>query len=320
MKNFNDSFGSKWAVIVSLFLLFSSYSSLAQLTVNLTAANDDINQCGSVTLTAIVSGGSGSYDYGWSATPTTDAELTNSPTLVASPTALTTFRVFVSDRNTGGLATTTISVVPDLVGNFDVFIPNVFTPNGDGVNDIWEVRDADRAFGPLNAFRYELTIVNRSGTTVFSRSQTITTGTTGLRGGDITWNGRRNGNLLPDGVYFYSLRLINCNRNTNFQGNVSILGGSSLTSEEIVSIYPNPSKDYLEISIMESNDSENFSSQDGFSPYEILIHDKSGNVIHSETIQTQKYRMDVSKLSSDTYYIRGVYNGERFQKRLIIED
>jgi gliding motility-associated-like protein len=292
-----------------------------QLSTNLIASNANLNQCGPITLTVIVSGGSGNYTYGWSATPSSGAIIEDVPSITVTPNTVTTFRCIVFDLNTGQASLSQTSVVPDLTGNFDVFIPNVFTPNGDGINDIWEIRDADVGFGPLNAYRYELTIVDRNGITVFSESQTITSGATGLQGGDITWDGIRNGSLLPNGVYYYSLRLINCNRNTNFQGNVTILGGSSLiASDEIVSIYPNPSNEFIKISINNKDDVESSVVKADVSPYEVIIHDKFGNSILSETIRNQNERIDISRLASDIYYLTGEYKGQYFQKRLVIED
>jgi gliding motility-associated-like protein len=67
-------------------------------------------------------------------------------------------------------------------------LPNVFTPDGNGLNDLFQ------PFPYRYVDRVEITIVNRWGQQVFSTTNP-----------DINWNGKVNntGALLPDGVYFY---------------------------------------------------------------------------------------------------------------------
>lgn len=72
-----------------------------------------------------------------------------------------------------------------------LFIPNVFSPNGNAVNDEFEII----AIGYTN---YELTIFDRWGIEVFhSNSSTL------------HWNGRMNntGKECTDGTYYYILRV-----------------------------------------------------------------------------------------------------------------
>ena len=70
-------------------------------------------------------------------------------------------------------------------------IPNVFTPNGDGINDTWSLEDT---------FLYEdseVRIYGRFGRLLF---QSI--------GYHDKWDGtNKKGNNLPDGVYFYSIEI-----------------------------------------------------------------------------------------------------------------
>ena len=72
-------------------------------------------------------------------------------------------------------------------------LPNAFTPNGDGQNDV---------FRPFLPYRYinrvEFVVVNRWGQTVFQTQDPM-----------INWDGRegRQGELLPDGVYFYTCKV-----------------------------------------------------------------------------------------------------------------
>ena len=88
----------------------------------------------------------------------------------------------------------------------DVFIPNAFTPNGDGNNDVWRVR---------SNFIDELSLVvyDRWGEEIF----TTTDPTQG-------WDGTFEGDLMSPDVYGYTMT-VRCINNETFskQGNVSLL-------------------------------------------------------------------------------------------------
>ena len=76
-----------------------------------------------------------------------------------------------------------------------IFIPNVFTPNGDDINDdfkIWMQKEV-----PVDNF--ELNLYNRWGMRVFTSKET-----TGK------WGGRHNGQEVLSGVYFCTLKYTNC--------------------------------------------------------------------------------------------------------------
>ncbi|GAB3918260.1 gliding motility-associated C-terminal domain-containing protein [Larkinella terrae] len=101
-------------------------------------------------------------------------------------------------------------------------MPNVFTPNGDGKNDIFE---------PMSCPRFvesaEITIVNRWGQQVYQSS-----------GVDValTWDGKNNrGQELPGGLYYYQIRVkfkrLNCNAPAEiYKGWVEILQESGGTN------------------------------------------------------------------------------------------
>ncbi len=77
----------------------------------------------------------------------------------------------------------------DAGDNCDVapFIPEAFTPNGDGENDFFVIPDAP--FFPGNT----LSVYNRWGGEVFT-----------MKSYDNSWDGTNDGTPLPDGTYFYS--------------------------------------------------------------------------------------------------------------------
>ncbi len=69
----------------------------------------------------------------------------------------------------------------------ELFIPNAFTPNGDGLNDEFII------VSPCEELEFELLIFNRWGTLVYDQSS-----------GTPSWDGYYNGELTP-GVYVYKL-------------------------------------------------------------------------------------------------------------------
>jgi gliding motility-associated-like protein len=84
-----------------------------------------------------------------------------------------------------------------------VVIPNTFTPNGDGINDTWDIT-------ALITYPESLTqIFNRNGSLVY-QSQGYTT----------AWDGRYNGKPLPEGVYYYKIDLKN---GTIFSGPITVI-------------------------------------------------------------------------------------------------
>lgn len=78
-----------------------------------------------------------------------------------------------------------------------VFPINILTPNGDGVNDVWVVKDIEKF--PDN----EVTVFDRSGRTVFQ-----------TKNYQNDWAGYLSGRLLAEGTYYYVIKL---KRNAKFE-------------------------------------------------------------------------------------------------------
>lgn len=102
---------------------------------------------------------------------------------LASPASTTTYRLTVADR--AGCELTgevTVRVLEPLA------IPNSFTPNGDGINDLWEIEG-------LNLFPNAVVqVFNRWGASVFSSY-----------GYASPWDGQFRGTPLPSATYYYMI-------------------------------------------------------------------------------------------------------------------
>ena len=89
----------------------------------------------------------------------------------------------------------------------DFFIPNTFTPNGDGNNDIFLPVGIEGQLG-----QYTLTVIDRWGSMVFQSTEQS-------QGWDGTWY-RTTNKIAQDGVYIYMIRFI------TEEGNEKIVKGS----------------------------------------------------------------------------------------------
>jgi gliding motility-associated-like protein len=77
--------------------------------------------------------------------------------------------------------------------DIDIYIPNCFTPDYDGINDVWEIQG--RGFQGLG---FELLIFNRWGDVIFESIDPFQAWTGDVNGGEI---------FAPDGLYFYRLKI-----------------------------------------------------------------------------------------------------------------
>jgi gliding motility-associated-like protein len=138
--------------------------------------------------------------YSW--TPTVGLDNPNSSTPIATPDETTTYTVEIRDRNDCSVTReVTITVIED----FNILIPNLFSPNGDGINDVW------RIFNVETYPKTSVIIFNRWGNKVWESDSY-----------DNSWDGSSDkGNALPDGTYFYIIRVGGSDR--EFKGDVNIL-------------------------------------------------------------------------------------------------
>jgi gliding motility-associated-like protein len=83
-------------------------------------------------------------------------------------------------------------------------IPNVFTPNGDGINDVWNIK-AIEAFPQCTVSVFE-----RNGSLVFQS-----------KGYGQPWDGTYRGSPMPPGTYYYVITPANGMR--PFSGSVTIV-------------------------------------------------------------------------------------------------
>jgi gliding motility-associated-like protein len=90
-----------------------------------------------------------------------------------------------------------------------ITVPTAFTPDGDGVNDDWEILDIDQTYPDNMVYVY-----NRWGNLLFTSVQ-----------GDYDnnrWDGTYNGEDLPVGSYYFIIEYNN-EENENTNGVVSII-------------------------------------------------------------------------------------------------
>lgn len=146
--------------------------------------------------------------YNW--LPTTRLSCTTCPTPFANPQYTTKYIVEVEDRY--GCANSGEITVVVVCGKENVFIPNTFSPNGDGRNEVFYPKGT-------GLFRVKsMRVFNRWGEIVFEKNEfTANDPSTG-------WNGTFKGKPASPDTYIYTMEIL-CENNVivPVKGNVTLL-------------------------------------------------------------------------------------------------
>lgn len=141
-----------------------------------------------ISVTATFSGGSAPYTYAW--TPNTGINCDTCTSVLIIGTGDTVFYVFTVYDNTGCIGQDSILILSEPCFENDL-VPNVFTPNADGFNDMFYIP------GICPNENFFLQIFDRWGVLLF---------TTTLRNNG--WDGRTNSGIeARDGVYYYVVKV-----------------------------------------------------------------------------------------------------------------
>nr|MBA3705822.1 gliding motility-associated C-terminal domain-containing protein [Bacteroidota bacterium] len=151
---------------------------------------------------ALKANGGGTYNW----TPLTGLNCTNCATPIATPTATTQYCVTVMLAGCADSACITVTIDTKCGDNGELYVPNGFSPNGDGQNDVLYVRG-----GGVTGIFWE--IYDRWGEKVFE--------TTNPKQG---WDGTYKGKILDAAVFVYYLKVTCFSGEEIIQkGNVAII-------------------------------------------------------------------------------------------------
>ena len=146
-----------------------------------------INLGQSTTLTGLAAGGSNQVTYSW--TPDYHLNCLGCQVTIASPYQTIVYRVEATDTNgCSGYDTVTVTVIP----LHTVYIPNAFTPNGDGNNDVFSV------YGDLGLLTYlHAKVFDRWGELVFESNDI-----------NFAWDGTFKGKKEVSQVFVYEIKVV----------------------------------------------------------------------------------------------------------------
>lgn len=123
----------------------------------------------------------------WKWTPDQYLSCTNCPAPVSKPLATTEYHITVA--NAHGCTASDGMILKMQCEESKVYIPNAFTPNGDGTNDVFTILGI--------SYVKHLVIYDRYGKKVFERKNYIAADRS------QGWDGTLNGELLPTGSFVY---------------------------------------------------------------------------------------------------------------------
>jgi gliding motility-associated-like protein len=147
----------------------------------------------------------GSSTYNWQ--PTAGLSCSNCSSPIASPAITTSYVVSGASAN-GCNSSDTVIVFVSKSPCGDIFVPNAFTPNGDGVNDKFGAVSSSGLYPSSSMFR----IYNRWGEVIFETKDL-----------NHKWDGKIHGATQATGNYVYFLSF-NCNgKTTEMKGMVMLV-------------------------------------------------------------------------------------------------
>ncbi len=146
--------------------------------------------------------------YNW--TPSNSLSCSNCPNPFAKPQFTTKYKVSVVDSN--GCTSSRDITITVVCNEKNYFIPNTFTPNADGVNDVFYPRGSG-----INRI-HSMRIFNRWGELVFERKDFL------ANEAGAGWNGTVKGKPADQDVYVYIIEII-CENATviPYRGNVALI-------------------------------------------------------------------------------------------------
>ncbi len=164
------------------------------------AGTDQLIVAGTAVVLNASVGNAGAHTFRW-----TPAASLNNPTLLtplATPGTSTWYTLTATHQTHGCSASDSVFV--EVISG--LYIPNAFSPNGDGINDVWRIPG-------LQAYpEAEVTLFNRWGQELLRRRQYNTN----------PWNGTYKGAAVPAGLYIYLIRLNNGTGEVR-KGTISVL-------------------------------------------------------------------------------------------------
>ncbi|EHQ25418.1 T9SS type B sorting domain-containing protein [Mucilaginibacter paludis] len=160
---------------------------LATISIAIDRPNNIVEKGSTATLTA--SGGGTGAVYTWTATVAANVtSLLTGPSITIRPSSFATYTVTVT--NACATATSKASLGVEVSSAFKLETSNVLTPNGDGKNDYWVIRNID--LYPGNTVK----VFSKAGKLLYSKT-----------GYNNDWNGYYNGSPLSQGTYYYVVDL-----------------------------------------------------------------------------------------------------------------
>jgi gliding motility-associated-like protein len=150
--------------------------------------------------------GTGGTSYLWS--PATDLSCTTCANPIATPTTSTTYCVLVTTGSCVDSSCVRVDVEKPCPTNRDLAVPNAFSPNGDGANDIFSMPGWEDCIS-----NFRIVIFDRWGEKVFESADAA-----------FTWDGTYKGERMNPGVvvYFIQATLFN-GEEVQKKGNISLL-------------------------------------------------------------------------------------------------